>query len=137
MHGTRLSKDRRPFFSCLRPSITPSSPRIAIIATFLSYLFVCLLSVQRSRRKGVISTTANSVVFSTYSCYIFLRKDFLFIKYKNMIWYYIVNVVHRFRPLCKVCNLLLCLLVNYANFYRVWWRNLTIISAVNIWCEIS
>jgi hypothetical protein len=93
------------------------SPKTALIATFLSYLFVFLLSVQRSGRKGVKSTTAKSMDFYTYSCHIFLCKDFLYIKYKNMIGtYYIVNGAHRFRPLCRVSNLLLCLFVNFANF---------------------
>ncbi len=61
------------------------SPRTALIATFLSYLFVFLLSVQGCGRKGVMSTRAKSVIFYTYSCYIFWCKDLLYIKYKNMI----------------------------------------------------
>jgi hypothetical protein len=39
------------------------SPRTALIATFLSCLFVFLLSVQWCGMKGVMSTREKSVVF--------------------------------------------------------------------------
>ncbi len=92
MLKTRLSKERRPFFQLSSPLRYPLIAQNSYHC-YLPFLYLCLSSLCAVawEERGVVSTTAKSMDFYTYS-------------------------MHRFRPLCRVSNLLLCLFVNFANF---------------------